>query len=87
MILPSSVRPIRLDTKGLAIFSNPIFEKRSLFSRKNVLRSGSKILKRSRLIISLSTSTCEKSGLMVTSRFKDVLTAIFASSPAFNVEE
>lgn len=56
--------------------------KRSLLSRKNCLLSGKNSSKRLRLVCCLSTSTCEKSGLMVKSKFKEGVMPIFASKPA-----
>ena len=54
---------------------------KSLFSIKNCRLSGKNRLNRSRLVTCLSTSTCEKSGLMVRSKLSELDNAILASNP------
>jgi hypothetical protein len=61
---------MRLEKNGL-MPSTPKLANRSPFSRKNCLFSGKRISNRSRLVTWLSTSTCEKSGLKVRSRFRE----------------
>src|SRR5690606_9455356 len=82
----SLIRPIRLEKKGLAS-GRPALLNRSLFSRKNCLRSGNLNSNRVRLIICWSTSTCEKSGLTVRSKFNDGVIPTLASNPACKSEE
>ena len=72
--------PIRLEKNG-RICLNPKLANKSLFSVKNCRCSGKSKLKRVRLVICLSTSTCEKSGFTVTSKFIDDDNAILASAP------
>ena len=58
---------------------------RSAFSKKKALLSGKKMLNLVRLVTWLSTSTCEKSGLIVKSKFKEEFKAILASNPPLPV--
>ena len=79
----SSAMPIRLEKKGFAARGSPKSAKRSLFSIKNCLRSGNPTSKRERFVIALSTSTWEKSGLIVTSRLRLLPIVKRASPPTF----
>ena len=74
------VIPIRREKNG-RVSGKPKVPKRSLFSRKNCLLSGKNNSKRLRLVTCLSTSTCEKSGFTVKSKFSEGVTAILASIP------
>ena len=78
--------PIRLEKNGLASLPPPKLPNKSLLSTKNCLLSGKPISKRVRFVTTLSTSTFEKSGLMVTSKFKPLPIAILASPPTLKLE-
>ena len=73
-------KPIRLEKKGL-VLGKPKLENKSAFSKKNCRCSGKNNSNRLRLVTCLSTSTCEKSGCMVKSKFKAEVKLIFASIP------
>ena len=73
-------KPILLEKKG-RIFLNPKRPNKSLFSMKNCLLSGKYRLNLDKLVTCRSTSTLEKSGFMVKSRFKEEDIAILASIP------
>ena len=72
--------PILLEKKG-RVFRLPLLAKRSAFSRKNCLFSGKKISKRFKSVTCSSTSTWEKSGLIVRSRLRPDPSPILASPP------
>ena len=73
--------PILLVNMGLDSL-DPRFEKRSALSVKNSLFSGKNNSNLVRLVLCSSTSTCEKSGLKVKSKFSEELSAILISKPA-----
>ena len=83
MVFPSGsfAIPMRLEKKGMASLKLPKFPNKSPLSIKNCLFSGREISKRVRLVMMSSTSTFEKSGLRVTSKFKLFPTGIFKSPP------
>ena len=74
--------PIRLEKNGDASLELPNWLNKSPLSIKNCLFSGREISKRVRLVTILSTSTLEKSGFIVTSRFRPFPIANFISPPA-----
>ena len=86
MVFPSAslAIPMRREKKGTASLLPPKFLKRSPLSIKNCLFSGSEISNRVKLVIKLSTSTFEKSGLRVTSKLRPFPTAIFMSPPTLS---
>ena len=78
---PSLAIPIRREKNGTASLLPPKFLNKSPLSMKNWRFSGREISKRVRLVMILSTSTLEKSGLRVTSKFRPLPIATFKSPP------
>ena len=82
LLLMSRASPIRLEKNGRASLKKfPKEPNKSLLSIKNCRRSGKRNSKRVRLVKISSTSTLEKSGLNVKSKFSPSPIAILASPP------
>ena len=83
IVLPSLslATPIRLEKNGITSLVDPKSLNKSSFWVKNCLFSGSDISKRLMFTIWSSTSTWEKSGLKVRSRFRAFPIGILASPP------